>query len=763
VSEAGSGAQPSEPFVLGPSVGDPSMLERPLAVDPVTFEVLRHKLDAINEEQAITLKAVSASPIVTDASDFNTGIYLPAGEIVSMGPQVVYHSGAMPIVIDHVIQDCSENPGIGADDMFVVNDPYKGPVHHPDVALVAPIHHRGQLIGWAGAAAHEVDVGGMSVGSISVGAREKQQEGLMLPPVKLVQAGRLRSDIWRLILNMTRQPEMVGLDLKGFIASNVVAKRRVLELIDEYGLETVRTVMREAIRYSERRFRERLLELPDAEVRSRGFVDHDGHENRIYRVDVRVQKQGDVLRFDLSDSSPQAPGFINCTASTLVGAVFGGMAPILGREIPWNQGLLNAVEVIAPAGLVCNALPPAPTGSATIATGWVVVSTIVHALSKLVSLSEKHARYAQAVTNGSFDALVIGDRNQYGERYGTQVMDAQLGGGGAGATADGIDQSGGFVTPRPDIPNVESSEMHGPMLYLYRSYFRDSGGDGAWRGGRAAGLAFTPHGVERLHCTLTTQGLEVPVSPGLFGGWPGRCNRHHVIRGTKLPELIAQGALGLELSPDSGVASLVSLGGQLEALPAKVELELRPGDVLAYSWAGGGGFGDPLERPVALVGADVEAGVLSPRRAAETYGVVPESRAGVAPREELRKARLRRAVGNGKASGVSDPGEVALPFGPAMRIARTPHGLRVDCRCGAPLGAADGTWKLGAARAALTPSELPDGLRLHPDLELVELTCPGCGTLLSVEVCERGAETVPDLVLHLSGRMVGSAGDQQDA
>ncbi len=522
----------SEAFVLGPSAGDSSALDRPLRLDPVTFEVLRHKLEAVNEEQAITLKAVSASPIVTDASDFNNGLYLPPGDIVSMGPQVVYHSGAMPIVIEHVVSECGENPGIREDDMFVVNDPYMGPVHHPDVALVAPIHHLGELIGWAGAAAHEVDVGGMSAGSISVGAREKQQEGLMLPPTKLVDGGRLRADVWRLILNMTRQPEMVALDLKGFIASNVVAKRRVLALIDEYGLNTVRGTMNELIRYSERRFRERLLELPEAEVRSRGFVDHDGHSNRIYRVDVRVQKRGDVLRFDLSDSSPQAPGFINCTASTLVGAVFGGVAPILGRDIPWNQGLLNAIEIVAPAGLVCNAIPPAPTGSATIATGWVVVSTVVHAISKLLSLSEDHRRYAQAVTNGSFDALVIGDHNQYGERYGTQVMDAQLGGGGASAVADGIDQSGGFVTPRPGIPNVETSEMHGPMLYLYRSFLRDSGGDGAWRGGRAAGLAFTPHGVERLRCTLTTQGVEVPVSPGLFGGWPGRCNEHVVIRST---------------------------------------------------------------------------------------------------------------------------------------------------------------------------------------------------------------------------------------
>jgi N-methylhydantoinase B len=446
-----------------------------------------------------------------------------------------------------------------------------------------------------------------------------------------------------------------------------------------------------------------------------------------------------VLRFDLSDSSPQAPGFINCTASTLVGAVFGGMAPILGRDIPWNQGLLNPVEVVAPEGLVCNAVPPAATGSATIATGWVVVSTIVHALSKLVSLSERHRRYAQAVTNGSFDALVIGDRNQYGERYGTQVMDAQLGGGGASAVADGIDQAGGFVTPRPDIPNVESSEMHGPMLYLHRSFFRDSGGDGAWRGGRAAGLAFTPHGVERLRCTLTTQGLEVPVSPGLFGGWPGRCNRHLVIRGTRLPELIARGELALSRSPETGAIELDGLGGQAEPLPAKVELELEPGDILEYTWSGGGGFGDPLERPFELVASDVEAGVLSEKRADRAYGLCADRR------DALRRARLMRA----SAPPVShaEPGRPVVRFGPMMQIVQAASGTRIDCRCGAPLGSAHGNWKTGAAVAALTTDELPDSIQLHRDLELVELFCPQCGALLSVEICERGTPPPSDLRL----------------
>jgi N-methylhydantoinase B len=290
--------------------------------------------------------------------------------------------------------------------------------------------------------------------------------------------------------------------------------------------------------------------------------------------------------------------------------------------------------------------------------------------------------------------------------------------------------------------------MHGPMLYLYRSFFADSAGDGAWRGGRAAGLAFTPHGVERLRCTLTTQGLEVPVSPGLFGGLPGRCNQHFVIRQTRLPEMMAAGELGLELG-DLGTVTLDGLGGRIERLPAKVELELHPGDVLQYSWSGGGGFGDPMERPLELIADDLRRGVISERRAWDAYGAVCDSAGSIdAAASERRRAELRR----GRTRAVAG---ATIPFGPSMRIAQTSDGLAVQCRCGTPLGSAAANWKLGAARRALGPEELPDGIRLHQELELLAFSCPTCGALLSVEVSERGSEPLADLVLH-SRSVVGS-------
>ena len=175
------------------------MTETALEIDPITFEVVRNKLAAITEEQAITLKSVSGSPVVTDATDFNNGLYLPDGSIVTMGPQVIFHTGTMSSVIRSIIDNFTQNPGIREGDMFILNDPYRGAIHQPDVSIVAPVFHGGRQVGWAGSCAHQLDVGGMSFGSWAIGATEIQQEAMLLPGIKLVEGGVLREDLWQMI------------------------------------------------------------------------------------------------------------------------------------------------------------------------------------------------------------------------------------------------------------------------------------------------------------------------------------------------------------------------------------------------------------------------------------------------------------------------------------------------------------------------------------------------------------------------------------
>src|SRR5437867_1819736 len=207
-------------------------------VDAISFEVVRNKLQAITEEQAITLKAVSGSPVVTEASDFNNGLYLADGSIVTMGPQVIFHTGTMSSVIKSIVADFAPED-IREGDMFILNDPYKGAIHQPDVSIVAPIFHEGRHIAWAGSCSHQLDMGGMNFGSWGIGATEIQQEAILIPGVRIVERGELRQDLWRMILGMTRLPNLLGLDLKAMIAANNVAAKRLVELMTRYGVDTV--------------------------------------------------------------------------------------------------------------------------------------------------------------------------------------------------------------------------------------------------------------------------------------------------------------------------------------------------------------------------------------------------------------------------------------------------------------------------------------------------------------------------------------------
>lgn len=737
-------------YVLGPSIADRKELDKPLAVDPVIFEIIRNKFQAINEEQALALKEVSVSPIVAGAGDFNNALFTADGRLASMGPQVVFHSGAMPLILKHVMADFADEE-ICDGDMYIVNDPYKGAVHHPDVTIMAPIFFEGKLVSWTGVTAHQVDMGGMSVGSVSVRAKEKQQEGLMMPPMLLIEKGKMRKDVWRMIMNMTRQPQMVGLDLKGFIASNVVARERLTELMEQYGVKTILTVMEELIRYSERKTREHLASLPDGEVRTRGYLDHDGTENKIYKTDVRIIKEADKLTIDMSDSSPQADGYINCAEGCLIGAILGGVAPLLGSGIPWNQGILNSIEVIAPKGLICNANAPAATGAATIGQGWVITLTTAHAISKLLALSEKSRKHSQGVTHGTMAAMFTGDTNQHGEPFGNQLIDAQIGGGGANPFADGIDQAGCFVSPRPHIPNIEYNEMHSPMLFLYRSFFPDTGGDGEHRGGRAAGTAWTPHGVERLRCSLTSHGVEVPISYGQFGAYPGVCSNAMIIHDSDVGQKYAESDLPLVLEDIAAPMDLDTLGGKVQILPAKQdELPLTPGDVVQYTWQGGGGYGDPLQRKVEDVITDIGLGYVSAERAEKIYGVMRNEaeEETVKRRDAMRKRRLSGADPAPKlSSNVDTCDRVTLSrFGAGLLLTQTSSSsLQFECECGSVFCNAEENWKEHTSSHSLTKEELPEGIRLHTTMELVEYLCPECGRRHALDVKEKGMAPLQDL------------------
>lgn len=703
------------------------------AIDKITFEVVRNKLQAITEEQATTLKCASGSPVVTEATDFNNGLYLPDGSIVTMGPQVLFHTGTMSSVIRSIIREFSENPGIGPGDMFILNDPYRGAIHQPDVSIVAPVFVEGRHVAWAGSCAHQLDMGGMNFGSWGIGATMIQQEAMLLPGIKLVEGGVLRADLWQMIMGMTRLPDVLGLDLKAMIAANNVATRRMSELMNRYGVETVETIMRQEIDASERQLRDTLSRLPDGVFRARDYLEHDGHTNALYEICVAIEKRGDTLVFDFAGTSPQAPGLINCTMSGLRGAVLTGVLPILAPKSRWNEGLMRPVTIIAPEGSICNATFPAPTSGGTVSAAWVVQNVAVAALSRLVSCSTETVGEGQGVTKGHMTVLTLAGEGRDGSPFGTFLLDSTAGGGGGFIDHDGLDGSGDYVVPRPAIANVESNEASGPMLYLFRAFQTDSGGPGRMRGGVGSVLAVTPHDVDGLAAMMLGHGIEVPNAIGQFGGLPGSCGRNFMGRG--LGDVRALVATG------SSLTALEAVG--IEDLSAKPgHLMIGRGDVIGYSFQGGGGYGDPIRRDPARVAQDVHNRFVTSEAAARDYGVVlvegaVDEAATAARRSAIRTERL------GKAPTLAMPAEDAASLIPDVRV----KGGRFRSVAGYDLGPATRDWKAQAHMRVVAPSAFGPLIRLHEQLEIREFICPASGSLLEVEVVRKDEESLATMQL----------------
>jgi N-methylhydantoinase B len=708
------------------------------AINPVTYEVVRSRLLAITEEMRIALQSVSGSPTVTEASDFFTGLFLPDGSFASMGLQVSFQAS----VVGHLIRAIAKRPHLSVrdGDMFCGNDPFVGALHQNDVQLTGPIFADGEIVAWAGVECHVTDIGGMDFASWSPKARDARQEGLRIPCVKLVEQGELREDILEMILTATRLPAQLGLDFRAFIATINVARQRLGDLMKRYGAATVVEVMHRMIAVSEQRMRARLAELPDGEFHATDFLEHDGHSNALYKLDLHLTKRGQRLTFDFSGSSKQAPGFINCTRSGLVGAVTGSLLPMLAYDIPWNEGILRTIEIVAPDGLICTAMYPAPVGAATVEAIWVVSNAVSLALNRLLSCSERYRHRVQAVSDGTMATFNLGGINQYGEPFGLHLMDPLAGGYAAFASKDGYDGGGPNNCPVPCIADVERNEQAVPLFYFYRRLARDTGGAGTYRGGLSSEVALTLSGIEAADALIMTHGAEVPNTTGLFGGYPGA---------TVIQRWGEQAAKGGVLERD---ITWQTFG------PKPGLIRMKRGDVFAVSWQGGGGFGDPLERDPEAVLEDMRRALVSEQAASEVYGVVITRNGVDHTATQQRRGAMRRArVGTlCEEPDRFSSGQRLASLGDRLFIVRDKRGVHVVSPAGFILSTGSTRWRAGAVAVPMEPpAALP--IHLHENLAMTAYCCPATGALLSVDVHEKGCTPADDIVLDLSALVEGTA------
>ena len=704
-------------------------------VDPVTFEVVRHRLVSISEEQAATLSAISGSPLVNDATDFNTGIFRAQGEIVTIGKTVLYHAASVAEMIKHIIADCEDEPGINPGDMFLVNHPYKGALHPPDFGLVAPLFHEGKRIGWIGVCAHQISVGGVP----GAQARDVRDEGILVPPLKAVEGGVFRHDILSMVLGMSLAPNNMALDFRGFMACNKVAIQRLEETIRQYGIDTVLSVMDGSIDLSERAVRERLRELPDGVFRSQAFLDHDGIENKLYRISLEMTKTGDSLVLDFSRSSDQAPTFLNCTQSGLHAGIRAGMLPIISYDLPWNEGVFKPMKIVAREGSIVCSRYPAPVGQGPIGAMWLVESVVTEAFSRMMATHPKYIAEASAMPNGGPDTFTLLGQNQYGEPNRGGTLDQAHVGGGAYCHRDGLSPQGHRHIPAIRLQNIERAENNSPMMYLFRRFIPDTPGPGRHRGGVSVGHGYILHDAEKMGFILAGHCYESPAGLGMFGGYPGACNTRRLQRNTNVQALMESGRLP---------RTSAEIQGELQNFPAKMN---RPGeftrlDVHENSPSSGGGWGDPIEREVQAVADDVRWNAVSRGAARDIYGVVLDEGGAVdAKGSHARRAAIRATrMGWSAAKQISNPpaldarGERLALFGDRASIERIGGKCYFRCACGAAFAPAGENWKSYARQGASTAADLGPRCTLHDKLEAVRYACPGCARLHAVEIKLKG-------------------------
>ena len=707
-----------------------------IAIDPFTFEIIRHKLFRVIDEGLITLAKVSGTPVTADGHDVLVALYLPDGSLLTCGLGFLEHLVPASRAVRQITNWFGTDPGIFDGDVFLANDPYTIAIHCPDVYIITPIFFQGQLITWVVNFVHVADIGGVDPGGFCPNARSVFHEGFSTKGLKIVERGAFRRDVYDTVLNMVRDPGMTGLDLNSQMSANFVVKERMQGLYGEYGADVVQSVGKQLIDESEQRLRRRLLELPDGTWYARKYLDLP---DQTYRLLLAATKEGDRLVYDFTGTDDQTDFPVNCHFWHTKGEAIAPVLPLLAWDITWNDGVLRCLDVVVPEGSLLNAVRPSPISLNTVSSGYAVKILSNEVLSKMLAASTTHSDRAVGCWTGSQAADVVGGVNRYGEyvaQVGTDVFAMPE---GARAFADGAG-SGGFVAHVAlAMANVETEEQAVPKRFLFRRVVPNSGGPGKYRGGPAHERAVVPHGGGTDMFTAVVipgTGELVPGTPGASGGYPGATSAHRVFRKGNIDEL----PWGLDATTGEQVDD-----ARAAALPVSNK------DILYLRSEGGGGFGDPLDRDASLVLQDVSLQIVTIDAARAVYGVViddVDGRVDVAATEERRLAMRAERLGKPVAqSSIRPEAILRTKYRINEYLQLTPEGSEVQCTyCGDIFCASKESWRDHAAQR--TSPVMLEGPPKTTSSEYVlrEFFCPTCATCFEVQATGVDEEPLRDVI-----------------
>jgi N-methylhydantoinase B len=548
--------------------------------DPIAFELFKNALFSIADEMALTITRTTYSGVLKDNMDFSTAFADANGRLVAQGLTLPGHLGSIPTALEATMRHYGDNivPG----DMFILNDPFDGGMHLPDIFVFQPLFADGKRLAFAATVCHHTDVGGRVAGSNASDSTEIYAEGLRIPPLKMMDAGKRNETLFAFIEKNVRVPVKVFGDLRAQLAACHIAEQQFMDLVEKYGVDTVEYYMQDVIDYAERLTRAAIRELPDGVFSFEDWIDDDGIDvGQPIRLFVTITKQGDSLHADWTGSSPQVKGAINNTLSFTKAATYCCVRSILPPGIPNNEGVFRAIEVTAPPGTIANAVLPAACAARGL-TGFRMVDCCFGALAKMVP------DQVFAASDGGNTGISIGGYDA--ERKPFIYVDFTCGTWGGRPYADGLDGNSNMFANMASA-SVEITEVEHPIDILAYEFIPDRAGAGKYRGG-------TPY--RRDYRFRETEGvLQVradrhTIRPyGLYGGHPGKPSMNF-------------------LNP----------AAENRVLDSKVTMTIRRGDVFRHEVAGAGGWGDPLEREPAAVLKDVRNELMSLENAADAYGVV---------------------------------------------------------------------------------------------------------------------------------------------
>lgn len=546
--------------------------------------VIMNRLDSITSEMGIALERSAHSPIFAEACDFACCICDGDGELVSQISGIPILATAGSFSVKSVLRKFKGRIEDG--DVFIINDPYDGGNHLPDIGIITPVFYDGELLFFCVSRAHHGDIGGSTAGSYNPKATEIFQEGIRIPPTRLMKNNEMLSDVLELIRINTRNPEMLTSDFLAQIGSNRLAAKRILEMLKTYSAETVKQAVADALIQTETLTRQRIAEIPDGTYTAVDYIDDDGFQTEPVKIAVAVTVKGDRMLIDFAGTDAQVKGFINTSVVTATCA--SGIAALwfLGKDIPRNGGAFGCIEVNLPQGSLVNPHLPAPMTLCTLTPASEIIGTIFKALDQAQSgrISAGYHRYLGPSFYG------VDPRNS---RYYVGFSFCSLGSGGAMAGHDGkpymatLSNFGGVKAP-----NIESNEVQYPHITLHHEMDGDTAGAGEYRGGSGMKYAFE---ITAETADVVNFGDGIKFAPyGLRGGQSGSLNR----------------------------SIFVHEGEKIVMESKEAPRHAVKGDRIYLNTSSGGGWGDPLKRSPQRVYEDVLDEIISIETAAAIYGVV---------------------------------------------------------------------------------------------------------------------------------------------